>query len=268
MDSGEFHSGSSDPVQRRLSELAQRAETRGEAVYSRFLDPAQQALAIQTAQKCGVAVEFWGGYDDAERRIGVFHPIGMECGSDWPIACVRITWAAAYGSPAHRDLLGSSLAVVQDRSRFGDIVVGGGFALMFCAEELADHVVISLTQAGRVTVHCAIEPDPASALPDQTEDRREVRDTIPSFRLDAGIASAFKLSRAQAQELIREGRVRRNHLPALDSDAQIKEGDMLSVRGLGHAELSETLGMNRKGRFGVKWICTEVLAKGRRHKWR
>ncbi|MDR2656788.1 MAG: hypothetical protein LBB86_03065 [Oscillospiraceae bacterium] len=259
MDNG--HREAVDSVERRLAELAKRADSRGEAVFTRFLDPAQQSKAARIAREAGVAVEFWGGYDNAERRIGALFPRGyIDEGAsatlDWPIACVRAAWAAAYGSPAHRDLLGASLAIVQDRARFGDVVMGGGYALLFCLSELADYVVMTLTSAGRAALKCSIEPDPSSAIPDQAEPRRELRDTIPSFRLDACVASAFRISRAQAQGIIHEGKVRLNHLPELKPDAQVDEGGVVSVRGLGRAVLKEKLGVNRKGRFCVLWLCT------------
>jgi RNA-binding protein YlmH len=168
---------------------------------------------------------------------------------------VRADWRAAYGSPAHRDVLGAAMAIVQDRSRFGDIVMCGGYALLFCLTELADHVVMALTSAGRSTLRCIICDD-VNAAAHKRDELRERRDTIPSFRLDACVASAFDLSRADAQSLINEGKVRLNHLPAIKCDAQVGESGLVSVRGIGRAVLKEKRGMNRKGRFGVLWECT------------
>ncbi|MDR0396078.1 MAG: hypothetical protein LBH66_02105 [Oscillospiraceae bacterium] len=252
-----------DALERRLNELAARVSGRGGMAFTLFLDPAQQSAALRAANRHGMSVAFWGGYDGAERRVGAITPRGDDYRDggavlDWPVSCVRASWAEAYGSPSHRDLLGASLAVVQDRARFGDIVMNGGYALLFCLAEVAGYIADSLDSAGRVKLKCALEHDPQSSMPDQERDRREFRDTIPSFRLDACVASAFKLSRGQAQALIREGRVKLNHLPEPDADAKVGEGGLLSVRGLGRALLKERTGVNRKGRFSVVWIRTAL----------
>ena len=60
---------------RRTFEFAARfASEKGIARYTRFLDPIQEAEARQIAYDCGAVFSSWGGYEQAERKIGWFLP--------------------------------------------------------------------------------------------------------------------------------------------------------------------------------------------------
>lgn len=237
----------------RLSELAERAARRDTTVFSRFLDPAACLLAQQAAHKAGVQVLFEGGQPDAERKMAVFFT-DNGTSFDWPIVCIEARWDARYGSVKHPDLLGATLALVQDRGCYGDILLTEGQAYLFVIREMAEHVAQSLTEAGRVRLHNALLEHWPQPPPPRT---RSHRDTVASLRLDALLASAFRLSRAQAQERIREGRVKVNHLPILQPDNVLTEGDLLSLRGHGRAQLATVGGKSRKGRLSVVWSCFE-----------
>jgi len=240
-------------VERRLTELAERAAERDAAVFSRFLDPAEQLLVHRAARQAGVDFRLEGGQPRAERKMAAFF-LEHSRDLDWPFVCIEVKWDARYGAVRHPDLLGASLALAQDRSCYGDIWVAEGEAYLFVVRELSDHVAQSLTEAGRVRLHAAV----LTQWPAPPEQRvRTHRDTVASLRLDALAASAFGLSRAQAQALIREGRVKVNHLPTLQTDAQLVVGDLLSLRGHGRAQLTQVGGKNRKGRTAIEWSCCE-----------
>lgn len=240
-------------VEHRLAELAERAGQRDAAVFSRFLDPAEQLLARKAARQASVELLLEGGQPHAERKMAAFFP---EDGRnlDWPFVCIQVTWDARYGTVRHPDLLGASLALAQDRSCFGDIWMAEGKAYVFVVRELSEHIAQSLTEAGRVRLQNTV----LAQWPEPPEQRvRTHRDTVASLRLDALAASAFDLSRSQAQALIREGRVKVNHLPTPHTDAQLAVGDLLSLRGHGRAQLTEVGGKNRKGRTAIVWSCCE-----------
>ena len=76
--------------------------------------------------------------------------------------------------------------------------------------------------------------------------------TVQSMRLDAVAAGLFRLSRTQTADLIRAGLVSLNHLPCLRTDAPIREGDIIAVRGHGKASVAEAGGQSRKGRIFLR----------------
>ena len=58
--------------EKRLGELALRAGHTGRVCFTRFLEPALERDAVAAAVRASVKAEFWGGYEDAERRVAAF----------------------------------------------------------------------------------------------------------------------------------------------------------------------------------------------------
>ena len=61
-----------------LEDAARQVSRRGINKFTRFLDPAQAGQAEQIARNHRVAFSVWGGFEQAERVIGCFHPVGEE----------------------------------------------------------------------------------------------------------------------------------------------------------------------------------------------
>ena len=78
-----------------------------------------------------------------------------------------------------------------------------------------------------------------------------LRDTVPSLRLDAVLASGMKMSRARAAELIREGAVAVEHRQETRTDRLLEEGQQLSIRGFGRIRLREVGDRTRKERWPI-----------------
>lgn len=81
---------------------------------------------------------------------------------------------------------------------------------------------------------------------------QEIKDTIPSLRLDNLISTAFKVSRSDAASAIRSGIVSVDHQECTKIDQRIPEGAVLNLRGKGKAILQEIGGESKKGRTWVK----------------
>ena len=62
----------------------------------------------------------------------------------------------------------------------------------------------------------------------------------------------FGLSRTSAADLIRAGVVTLNYLPCPRTDAPVKAGDVLSIRGHGKGTIAELGGESRKGRLFLR----------------
>ena len=74
---------------------------------------------------------------------------------------------------------------------------------------------------------------------------------MKSLRLDAVAGAMFGLSRTAAAEQIRLGLVSLNYLPCERTDAPVKEGDVISLRGRGKGCLAEVGGRSKKDRLFV-----------------
>ena len=111
---------------KRIRELAKLSYQRDIVTFSDFLNLNEQNMVhSQKLQELGVIVEFYGGYENAERQMVAFHPDALMFQWEYPVDCIRITPKALKFSEelTHRDYLGAILNLGVDRSVVGDILV-------------------------------------------------------------------------------------------------------------------------------------------------
>ena len=240
----------------RTFEFAARFASEKEILrYTRFLDPAQAVEAGKIARAHGVQFMTWGGYDAAERVIGCFAPWNVSVErSEFPLVPLHSRYSSKFCSISHRDLLGSFMALGLTRDNIGDIIIVDSDIYLFVVAQTADFIAQSMNSAGKVPLR--FEPIDGEI---QIPEPKGIcfHDTLSSMRLDAVIASAYRLSRSEASELIRAGLVKLNHIPCERVDAAVAEGAMLSVRGRGRIQLRKIEGLTRKQRIGVTFFRYE-----------
>ena len=214
--------------QRTLEFAARFASEKGIARYTRFLDPVQVAAAKQIAREHGAAFSVWGGYEQAERQIGCFLPWGEEASSsDFPLVCLH---------------------------SIGDIIIVDSDIYLFVMAQTADFIMQGMHSAGKATLRF----EPVTGEIRIPEPRGSCfHDTLSSLRLDAVVASAYRLSRNESGDMIRAGLVKLNHLPCDRVDTAVEEGAMLSVRSKGRIKLQKIEGLTRKQRIGVTFFRYE-----------
>lgn len=232
---------------RRLSDLAVRAEKSWSTTYSQFLSLGEQDVFLSgLSRKLSVPWAFLGGVDDAERRLLRF---GEDDGAD-PITVLTIAPRNARFADdlTHRDFLGAVLNLGIDRSCLGDIVVREKQAYVFVLRHMASFIENNLEQVKRTPVKVK-EADhlPEGALY-QLQDRSLL---VSSPRADGVIAHAFDLSRGDAQELFRREKVFVNGRAVTKESYELKEHDLVSVRGFGRFFYEGIRGESRKGRLYV-----------------
>ena len=233
-----------------MEDLAEKALKISHAA-SRFLTPAEaRSIYGNFAHRRGITLSFEGGYEGTERTRAVF------LNRDWGeyeradvLAALKIEYRPQ-DILGHRDILGALMALGIERDTIGDITTGEGCATLVCLPELGGYITENLTKAGRVGV--SVSKISLDELPVKQENLTEKTDTVASLRLDAVICAAFGLSRTKAAELIAAGLVQLDHQVCLQPAKEIKEGALLSIRGLGRAKLLETGGISRKGRLYVR----------------
>ncbi len=217
-----------------------------------FLDMRMQGILEREIKYSGVPYFFDGGYDTAERRMCVFLPDWAEKKDfleDDPMEILRVVHKEGGKALSHRDYLGSVLGLGLSRSKIGDIVVCSKGADIIIDRELEEFLLANYFKAGRTELSLSAEPVSEINL---SEVRTEyVKDTLASLRLDAFLASAYRSSRAKAQEAVRQGLVFVNHAECLKPDRELSEGDIVVLRGKGKCVLEEVGGTSRKDRTFV-----------------
>lgn len=236
----------------KVLDKAEQASGRNIPASTDFLSPQQQAQAqdlLRLAGISGASYVLQGGYEGAERQLLLFLPDWMEPESAGaPICCLRAEFREEE-KLTHRDFLGSLMGMGIVREKVGDILVAPGSADLLVLEGVADFLLQSWNSAGRAKLRvAAIEPE---NLHIPTVQRKEVRDTVSSLRLDAVAASGFRLARGKAAALIESGKVQLNWRECVKPDKLLEAGDVVSARGFGKFELGEVGGLTRKGRISI-----------------
>ena len=228
----------------RMCDLAQKADTTGRIMYSRFLNPAQQYLVRE--RLAGITeVSFFGGFDDADRTIAAFGSNEWE-EPVYPIRALNVvpTSKKAY---SHRDYLGSILALGIDRELTGDIVITENGACVFVLEDIAEFISINLMRVANATVKISFEDNPGAVV--SGKQFKETSVTVSSLRFDCVLSAAANKSRSISAQLIEEGLATVNYEVIKNTSHQIKDGDIISLRGYGKV-IAQTDGMTtKKGRI-------------------
>lgn len=236
----------------KVLDKAEQSENRNIPAATDFLSPRQRSQALDLLRLAGIpesAYVLQGGYEGAERQILLFLPDWMErSNAESPIRCLRASFREDE-KLTHRDFLGSLMGMGVVREKIGDILAAPDSADLLVLEGVADFLLQSWTSAGRAKLRVSeIEAD---NLHIPVVQRKEVRDTVSSLRLDAVASSGFRLARGKAAALIESGRVQLNWRECVKPDKLLEAGDVVSARGLGKFELSEVGGLTRKGRISI-----------------
>lgn len=236
----------------RVDELLQKA-SQGRTLCSDFLDIRQQELAQAVMDnEASIGWCFEGGYPDAERKRLLIYP-DWEDEAQAGIACLKIKpQAIGPVDLGHRDYLGALLNLGISRTKLGDIVLQNEAAFVFVEPNLSDYICQQLSRVKHSSVTLEIIPPGDFVFQPTRLDLLKV--TLASLRLDAAVAAAFNVSRAQAVDLIEGQHVKINQLQFDKCAARVEPGDLISVRGRGRFRIEAIGGQSRKGRYQVE-IC-------------
>ena len=151
---------------------------------------------------------------------------------------------------SHRDVLGTLMGLGVERAKIGDILVDSGTAHVFCHEDIAPYLLGQLTRIRRTTIKaCQVEPMEAHLAP-KTELCEGI---VTSNRLDGIVACLLKVSRSQASQMIRGGKVFLNHKECLQIARECKEQEIISIRSAGRFRFMGCKGETRKGRAKIQY---------------
>ena len=235
-------------LEKRFLELGETAWQKGIAVYSDFLNLNELNIFQETRPKLSyIVTESFGGYELAERQIAVFRPEAPLFCTDYPICCLKIAPLQEKFAEhlTHRDYLGAVLNLGLDRSCLGDILVKETESYLFCLKRMADFICDNLVRVR----HTSVSVSPVEAENFHYEPKyKEVTGTVASARLDRLLALAFGASRSSLTGLIEGGRVFVNGKLVTSNGYQPREGDLVSVRGMGRFRFQGSGGQSKKGR--------------------
>jgi len=216
---------------------------------TQFLNVHELVLAKRALAKTGTSFNSFGGYDDAERQIIACYPDFMHIeNDDFPIHIIQICGRDLDGL-SHRDYLGSILGLGIKREKIGDIVIADNGGYIMCISDISRYIVEQLEKVGNKNIKVQICDKFSVQMPEKRF--KETFATVASLRLDAVISAITALSRSEAADLIKSGKVTLNWEQTESTNDIVNVGQIISVKGMGRMEVSEIKGTTKKGRIGI-----------------
>lgn len=218
-----------------------------------FLDIYQQSTVIEyLRRRSGVRFDFYGGFDDSERKTAVFFPDYAE-GIDYikenpdlsPIVALDIK-KDSFSTLSHRDYLGAVMGLGIKREAVGDIIVTDKGCSMAVIRSVAGYIKENLTSVGRGSVSIEITDTFENSGTEAVFESK--RCYVSSMRLDAVVSVAFSLSRSTAADKIKRGEVLMNGVVMSKPDIKVPFGAKLVIHGSGKVIVDEDAGITKKGR--------------------
>lgn len=248
-------------LERRFIDLSRAAYQRDIITFSDFLNLNEQnILHTLPKDRLYTGVVSFGGFGLAERQMAAFIPeaLSLRWGKskldpgdiDYPFSVLKIAPLNRKFAEAlsHRDYLGALLNLGIERCKTGDIIVNGSDAMVFVHRDMVRLVLDELTRVRHTSV--TVSEITLSEL-EYTPEYEEIRGTVASVRLDSLLALAFSSSRSKLTGLIEGAKVYVNGRLVTSNGYEPKEGDVISVRGMGKFRYESTGGRTRKNRISV-----------------
>ena len=139
----------------RAEDLAEATLKKDYPSFSGFLDMKQQTT-LKNFKVPGVTPVFFGGYEDAERKVLGFFPDWYEdYSAHFPVKAIEII-PSDTENLTHRDYLGSIMGLGIKRECIGDIIQKDDGAYVFAGDEIIDFLIGNLDKIGHRNVKVKI----------------------------------------------------------------------------------------------------------------
>ena len=235
-------------LRKRLTELSRQAYHKDIVTFSDFLNLNELNILHTTPKDLFPArYETFGGYEMAERQMVAFLPDALYYEYHYPMQILKIRPANPRFAEelSHRDYLGSLMNLGVERCKMGDILLLENCAEVFVCQNIAEYLCQELTRIRHTVVQTElVTPEEISYEPRF----EEIKGTVSSIRLDSVLTLAYPLSRSKMTSYIEAGRVFVNGKLITSNGYHLKEGDILSVRGLGRIRYEGMLSETKKKR--------------------
>ena len=231
-------------LRNKFLDLARNAYFKNIVTHSTFLNLYEQTIFEMIQNELpNVKSIMFGGYSEAERKVVCFY-----CDEKPEFDMLEYIRVAPVNKKfadelTHRDFLGAIMNLGIERHMIGDICIVDNVAHIITLKSMADTIINEL---GKESIENL-----------KTVNRVEYKKiNIPSERLDSVIGSIYNISRSKVNMYIDAGKVFINSRQCLSHSMKVKDGDIITVRGLGRARFLCISSTSRKGRLFAE---TEVF---------
>ena len=237
--------------------------TKNQVQVTNFLDMYEQNTANKVLQiNNETNYILYGGYEEAQRKMLFMYPNKMqeiflneEVKNPAIIQKIKVISIKLpqelQGKYKHSEYLGGIMKLGIEREIIGDIIVNEAGADIIVQNEMAEYLKSHLQDLTRFQ-KSEINIKEISELNIVPTKKEEMVILIPQMRLDVVVSEILHLSRSKANEIISEERVFINYELKTKNATNLKENDILTIRGKGKFEIGEILSTTSKGKIRLQ----------------
>ena len=232
----------------RLKDLSTQSTRNGKFTFTNFLSLDELSTLKSLERELG-CFSLFGGVEGAERviaRFGSPSELGYEV--DFPIECILVKpkLKKFADTLSHRDFLGALMNLGIERACIGDIIVKDSIAYVFALDKMADFICDNLTKVKHTVVFAQKSQLPKQEALFTLEDKTVI---VSSLRLDCVISALYNFSRNDSSTLFADKKVFVQGKVCENISHQVKQGEVISVRGEGRFIIDSVGGQTKKGRL-------------------
>ena len=204
---------------------------------------------------------FFGGFEDSEYKILIIYPdkfkeefrnysnsLIAQKSIKEIIKAIKIKLPKELiNTYEHRDYLSAVMKFGLIRERIGDIIVHEDGAYILVLKENAEYLKNSLKELIRFR-KSEIEVIDINEIKLKPLEFEEISILISSNRLDNFVSEIAKISRSNTEELLKAEKIFLNSKVETKPSKEIKEGDIIVIRGKGKYIVNVFDGVNKKGK--------------------
>ena len=230
-------------------------DTRNKITYTDFLNEKEQAI-ISRNMDLGNAF-FYGGNENADRKILVFYPekIDEELARkslNSVLSVLRIELPNEMkGEYEHRNYLSALIKIGIERSKIGDILVdndGADIIIFNANKEFVKQALMELTRFKK----SRFEEVDIENVRNKIDNFEDMTIIVASMRIDNIVSEIARCSRSGADEYITDERILVNYETVLKSSKLVENGDVVTIRGKGKFIIDGLVRNTRNDRYVLK----------------
>lgn len=241
----------------KITDKIRFCETKNKIQTTDFLDQMEQKVVENFLKSQKITNYFYtGGFEEAERKILITYPekladIITNINLNEYLNVIRITLPnEIQGEYSHRNYLGGLMKLGITREKIGDILVDSSGADILIMPEMLKFLLNNIPSLIRFS-KSKIEQIDLEKLRKPEVQTQIIKITVSSMRLDNIVAELARCSRVKANEFLEQERVLVNYEIVQKSSKEIKENDIITIRGKGRFVVKEIIGNTKKGRIIV-----------------
>lgn len=241
----------------RVTDKIKECKRKNKIVNTEFLNMHQKNIIQKEVNRLKERnYMFFGGYEDANSEVFVIYPqkfdveiIKENLKNIIKVINIKLP-KELVGKYEHKNYLSAVMIQGLGRERIGDIIVHSDEAYIIVLKENAEYLKNSLKELTRFK-KSQIEIIDYEDLKIKPQEFEEFNIKVASNRIDAIVAEITKTSRNKAEEYIDSKRVSINYQEELKCTRNVKESDVIVIRGKGKFIIENIGEKNQKGRLTI-----------------